>query len=287
MISKHNLCAIVMLAAVAAMAFEPVPAPDRGKPWPGNAQNIPYEDVLDVSDLVIEGTVKSFDGGRIKLTDVRSLLGRQGKAGAEVIYAGTFSDNDMDKGKSVTLICPEQTNGMLRLAGDPPKGAGLMVPGPDLLEALVVAAKDPAKGYNSTNPAVKLSSAYRLACAWVAAPADGKPKLPDDIIDTLLDGLTSDPLRDRNVNSAARNAINLLLDADINKLFGYSVNAPDFKRDDKASDVRIGWRQTVNAIQAQRREAAAGKTTKPPETDFNLKRATLFIPLESTKADKK
>lgn len=277
------IAATLLSATILVMAFDLVPAPEKGKPWPGNKQNLPYEDVMDTSDLIITGTVKAREDGKVKLADVKVLRGKYDKTEAEIIHASLFLESEVDKEKSATFLCLVQEDGTLRLAGDPPKGGGLVIPGPALVACLIEAAKDPAKGYESTNTAVKLSSAYRLARAWVAAPEDKKPKLPADIMDTLLEGLTSDPLRDRNVNSAARNAINLLLDADINKQFKYSVNAPEFTRDDKASDVKIGWRETVKAVQAQRKAKAEGKPEPTSRCDFDTKRAACFVPEEPAK----
>ena len=71
-------------------------------------------------------------------------------------------------------------------------------------------------------------------------------------MEALLGGLAPGELRGRHVNAAARDAINLLLDCNIIKLWRYSVNHNEVKREQFAKAVSSGWERTVKAVRERR-----------------------------------
>ncbi len=236
-----------LAGSIAASSYELMPVPEKGKSYPGDKQTLPYEDILDIAQVVLSGTVKSVEGDRIELTGVQVLHGKFDGQEATVSFSGKFGEESPDKDRSIVVLCLQDADGALRLAGDPPKGGGWVTEGRKLAEALLEASRDPAKGFESKTPAVQFSSAYRLARAWQAAPEGRKPKLPAGLVKVLIAGLEPDELRDRNVNAAARNALNVLLDNDISKLCRYSVTAPDEDRSIRTESVREAWTASVAA----------------------------------------
>ena len=261
MVRGKGLTVLFLVAALAAPAagYEVMAPPEKGTPYAGDKQTLPYEDALDVADVILAGTAKTTGNGRFELAVTRVLRGKFEKKDAAVAYAGDFAE-EPEAGKAVVLFCLEPAAGQLRLAADPPKGSGLALPGEKLVEKLLEAAKDPAKAYASADPAVKLSAAYRLARAWAAAPEGKKPALPAGLVETLIEGLAPGELRDRFVHSASRNALNLLLDADLNSnpACRYSVNDTEDGCKERAGFVRAAWEE---ALAAARKQAGV----KPPE----------------------
>ncbi|HOX06287.1 MAG TPA: hypothetical protein PK280_07790 [Planctomycetota bacterium] len=261
-------CVLVLAMTVGAsvgLTYEVVPAPEKGKPYPGDKQTLPYEDVLDISQVVLAGTVKSAADGRLELTAVQVLRGKFEARDVVVTFSGRFGEQEPEKDKPAVVLCLLGEDGALRMAADPPKGGGWVVEGRKLAEALIEAAKDPTKGFESKDPAVKISSAYRLARAWLAAPEGRRPKLPAGLVDALIDGLNPGDLSGRNVNAASRNAINLLLDCDISQLCRYSVTAPDADRSAWAEGVREAW--AAAAVAAGKAGARAPAVDPPKGAD--------------------
>jgi len=252
---------------------------------------VPYEDVLDIADLALTGTVESVKDGKIELSAVRALKGKFEGAAATVAFSGSFRDGEgPEKGKPAALLCLRLEDGKLRLAGDPPKGGGFVVEGPKLAEKLLAAAADPAKAFAADDAAAKLSAAYRLSRAWLAAPEDKKPAPPEGLVETLVEGLIPGDLRGRGVNSAARDAVNALLKCEINNApLRYSVNAEEITRSTKGEDVKSEWDYAVRRVKALRereKEKAEGKPPpdpakerKLPEPFFNLELVKLFVPV--------
>lgn len=269
--------AVLALAAACsapAPAYETMPRPEKGRPYPGNNQTVPYEDVLDISDLALTGRVLESGAGVVKIAVERVLRGKLEAKEVEVAYEGEFGEGVLDKDKSVTFFCLRGGGDRLRLAADPPKGGGLVAEGPALVEKLAEAAADPAKGYASNDEAVRLSAAYRLARAWLAAPAEKRPKPPGDLVETLIGGLLPGELRGRNVNAAARNAINLLFDCDINPAFRYSVNAEDTDRQEAAEAMMEAWNEAVKlAAEVRARQAKEA----PPDQAAEEARARRLV----------
>jgi hypothetical protein len=266
-LTAYRMLSISMLAVVLglsrAAALEILPPPDKGKPYPGDKQTLPYEDVLDISDLVLAGTLKSVDEGKLELAVEKVLRGKFEGKEAAVAFSGKFDDPAPEADKPAVLFCLRLADGTLRLAADPPKGGGWLAEGEKLAEALVEASKDPAKGYASKDPAIRLSSAYRLASVWLAAPEGKKPKLPADIVETLIDGLRPGDLRGRNVNAASRNAIIRLLDCDINTadIAGapYGVTLDDANRKLGADSLMKAWARAVADVKRMRLDVAGAK----------------------------
>jgi hypothetical protein len=231
---------------------------------------IPYEDVLDHCELVLTGKVGSVKqgekGGELELKLSKVLRGKLTAKTVRVAYSGTLtrelaSLKDPKTAPPVALLCIRDKAGKLRLAGDPPKGGGIVIEGPDLAKKLLEAAKDPAKGFKSKDFSVKLSSAYRLAWLWLKAPKDKKPQPPPGLIETFLEGLKPDKLRGRNVNAAARDALNLLLETNITMKWDYSVNHRISKRKHYAAKVKTAWQRTASAVRDRRPKLPVGGKT--------------------------
>jgi hypothetical protein len=264
------------LSLATASAYEVVPPPEKGKPYPGDKQTLPYEDVLDIAQVVLVGAVKSVGEGKVELTAVEVLRGKFEAKEAAVAFSGKFGEQEPEKDKSMVVVCLQDPDGTLRLAGDPPKGGGWVMEGRKLAEALLEAAKDPAKGFESKDPAVRISSAYRLSRAWLAAPEGKRPKLPTGLVDALIEGLKPEDLRGRNVNAAARNAINLLLDCDISQLCRYSVTAPDTDRAGWVENVQAAW---AVAAAAAKQAGAKAPVQEPPKAEEAERIAKLIAQL--------
>jgi hypothetical protein len=260
-----GLSALLLCCGMSGIPAGEAPAgPAKGEPYPGDGAPFNYEDVLDRSDLVLTGKVVKMVEGRIELEDLKVLRGRfEGKTAA-LSFSGSWADSAYQppvEGQAGAFFCLREKDGALRLAGNPPKGGGFVAEGVELVEKLFEAAKDPRKGYDSKDAAVRLSSACRLAKAWTAAPEDKKPELPAGIVEVCLAGLDPGPLQGRQVNSAARYALNSLLDCDLNRLARYSTNQDDDRRKACAALARDIWDRTVAKIEARR----SGAPAPPPD----------------------
>jgi hypothetical protein len=177
-------------------AGEAPAGPAKGEPYPGDGGPIDYEDVLDRSDLVLAGKVTKLADGQVELEDVTALRGEFADKTARIAFTGSWTDTPYQPpvaGRVGVFFCLRDKGGALRLAGNPPRGGGFVAEGPELAGKLLEAAKDPRKGYESKDAAVRLSSACRLAKAWAAAPDDKKPEPPAGIIEVCLAGPRSWP----------------------------------------------------------------------------------------------
>ncbi|HOX05827.1 MAG TPA: hypothetical protein PK280_05455 [Planctomycetota bacterium] len=258
-------------------AGEAPAAPAKGEPFPGDGGPIDYEDVLDRADLVLAGTVAKLTDGQVELEDVRALRGEFAEKTARVGFAGSWADTPYQPpvaGRAGAFLCLRDKGGALRLAGNPPRGAGFMPEGSALASKLLEAAKDPRKGYESKDAAVRLSSACRLAKAWTAAPEDKKPELPAGIVEVLLAGMEPGDLQGRQVNSAARYALNSLLACDLNKLVRYSTNGSDESCRACAARAREIWQRTVARIEERR---SGAKPPPPPAPDEKEAQAAKLV----------
>jgi hypothetical protein len=250
--------------------------PGRGEPFAGSGYMAPYERVLDHSDLVLAGKLTAVQRagvrqatprseavvvpGRFELAVEKVLKGTYTGKTATVHFGGT-GPRGIDAGRQAVLICLRTRDGKLILAGDLPEGGGLVREGPELIARLIKAAEDPPKGYLSEDFAVRLSAAYRLAMAYDAAPPGKKPKLPKDIIPTLIQGLHPDRTwRGVHVNAAARDALNVLLDCNITMMWTYSVYHGTGRRSRHAGNVERAWQRTVKEVR-RRRAAPTRKRT--------------------------
>jgi hypothetical protein len=244
---------------------------EKGEPFPGGPQTIPYEDVLDHSDLVLSGEVKEVGADALEIGVAEVLKGEFKDKSARISYQGSWNTTEVDGlkapevGQTGTFLCLRGKDGALVLAGYPPKGGGFVEEGPALVRKMLDAAKDPAKGFESNDPAVKLSAAYRLARQWLAAPADAKPKLPAGLMDTLMNGLLPGDLAGRHVNAGARNCVNEMLGCNIISTWKYSVNHDSGRRETYGKDVIAAWERTVKAVRVRR----SGKPDPdaPPKLD--------------------
>ena len=256
-----------LFPAASPAAYEVPAEPPKGAPYAGAQATVPYEDVLDHCELLLVGKVSKLADGRIELAVSGVLRGELKDKTAAMAFGGTWEDASVAKAPAVgeegAFFVLRDRQGQLRLAGDPPKGGGFIEEGPALADKLLEAARDPRKGYASKDGAVRLSSAYRLARAWLAAPEDQKPELPADLVETLIGGLDPEALRGRHVNAAARNALNLLLDCDINTLARYSVNSSEADRKDRAGTVREIWERTALNLEERRGKVRVAQ----PEAD--------------------
>ena len=262
----------------APVAGEVGPAPAEGDPFPGDGGPINYEDVLDRSDLVLAGKVTKVADGRLDLEVAKVLRGELTGKSASLSFAGSWADTPYQppvEGQAGAFFCLRGKDGRLRLAGNPPRGGGFAAEGPELVEKLIEAARDPRQGYQSKDPAVRLSSACRLVKVWAAAEAGKRPELPADLVEVLLDGLDPGPLRGRQVNSAARYALNTLLSCDLNRLAKYSTNQDDATRKARAALAREIWQRTVAKVQERRGAGPA----RPAPDENEAKAARLVAPL--------
>ncbi len=257
--SHAALCALAALfifgGSASAAGF---PAkPKAGDPYPSGPSTVPYEDVLDHCDLALSGKIKKLEAKSIELEVAKVHKGKHEGKTATIAFDGRWtalsdSIKPPREGATGAFLCIRTKEGKLILAGDPPKGGGFVEEGSALLEKLLVAARDPAKGFASKDLAVKTSSAYRLARAWLAAPKDKKPKLPAGLMEVLVKGLAFDKLRGRHVNAACRDAINNMLNCSIIKICHYSVNHDELKRNSRAEELAETWQRTVEAVRKRR-----------------------------------
>jgi hypothetical protein len=263
------VAALVLAGVPAAFAREQDPQrllakvqPPKGRPFAGAGYMAPYERVLDHGDLVLVGKLTQVQlagtrqseriPGRFDL-DVEQVLKGEHKGKQATVHFGGAGPWDVRPGRRVALICIRADDGRLILAGDPNEGGGFVREGPEIISRMIQAAADPQKGYQSKDPAVKLSSAYRLAMAYAVAPAGQKPALPSDLIPTLIDGLyPHGKWRGTNVNAAARDALNVLLDCNITMMWLYSVYHGTGRRTQHADTVRFAWERTVKQVKELR-----------------------------------
>ena len=184
--------AFLALGGSLSLAGEDPAAPAAKQPFAGDGPPIDYEDVLDRSDLVLAGKVAKLAGGQVELEDVRALRGEFTEKTARVSFTGSWAESPYPPpvaGQVGVHFCLRGKDGTLRLAGNPPRGGGFMPEGPTLAEKLLDAARDPKKGFESKDAAVRLSSACRLAKAWAAAEEGKKSDLPAGIVEVLLAGM--------------------------------------------------------------------------------------------------
>jgi hypothetical protein len=279
---------LILTSAGEGLAAEGVGKPAKGTPYPEGPQTIPYEDVLDHCNLLLVGEVKRLTADSVEIKVAKVLKGKYEGEAATIGFKGRWAGSiqSMKKpeiGHSGAFMCLAK-DGKLIIAGEPPKGGGFIEEGEKLAVKLLEAAKDPAKGFESKDPAVRLSSAYRLTRAWIKAPADAKPKLPAGVVKVLADGLTPDEMRGRHVSAVARNCINTIFACNINRLFGYSVNHDETSRDTTADAVKEAWERTVARVR-KRRTDGGGNAKDPDRRDLAAKAADLVKKLGSEDYD--
>jgi hypothetical protein len=258
------LAIAALLCALAALARGAEDGPAPGEPYPSGPQTIPYEDVLDHCDLLLVGKITGGLKTTVELEVTEVLKGELADKSVKISYKGSWVSSQMDCerppkiGTVGAFFCLRADDGTLRLAGYPPKGGGYVEEGPELARKLLEAARDPAAGFAAEDPSVRLSAAYRLARAWLAAPDDARPETPAGLVKVLVAGLSPDARRGRHVNAAARNAVNGLLDCNLIDIWRYSVNHSDARRGAVAKVVAQSWEQTLAALRARRREGNGG-----------------------------
>ena len=270
-----------------ALGGTDAPKPPKGTPYPEGPQTVPYEDVLDHCDVLLVGEIKRLTGDAVEVKVQKVLKGEFKGESASIGFSGRWAGSieSMKKpeiGQAGAFMCILKGDKLI-LAGNPPKGGGFIEEGEKLAVKLLEAAKDPAKGFASKDPSVRLSSAYRLTRAWIKAPADAKPKLPDGVMDVLVAGLEPDEMRGRHVGAGARNCMNTIFACNINTLFHYSVNHDEGSRDTGAAAVREGWERTVKAVRKRRGENGGGK--KPDKDKLASEAADLVKKLGSDDYD--
>jgi len=293
------LLAGMLLAAAAARpaaGFELPPRPADGKAYGGTDYVVPYEDVLDHSRLVLVGKVSRHapprtevvgnerreSPGTLVLAVEKVLRGELKEREVTVSYGGDALLEGLPKpDQPCAFLCIRNRDGGLCLAGDPPGGGGFVREGPELAEKLLAAAADPQKGYASADFAVRLSSACRLARAWISRPAAGRPAPPEGLVEVLLDGLRPATLRGANVNASARDALNLLLDADLNALAEHSVRTGSVRRTKLAEDTARVWERTAQAVRDRRAERARKPADGPTKLDEEIARLIRKLGSES------
>ena len=284
---RRGACLLVVgLAVGLSSAGAPgVPQPEKGQPFPGVGRTVPYEAALDHCDLVLVGKVTDLKDaslrevgdktegtpGSLELAVEKVLKGECADKKVTITFGGSGLGLK-DRENPQAFLCIRKPDGKLILAGDPPDGGGWVREGPALGERLIEAAKDPQKGYDSKDVPVKLSSAYRLAEAWVAAPADKKPRPPPGLVETLMEGLRPDEQwRGKNVNAADRDALHHLLDCNVVGMFGYAPR----HRDEGVNKMKAAWERTVALVQERRK---APKDVKPdPATMLQRKHAAEYL----------
>ena len=291
------LAALGLAAALARAAggFEMPARPAPEKPY-GGGYVLPYEDALDHCQLVLAGKVSKHAPPRAEYVDGQKkespgsfvlaveqvLRGELKDKQATVRYGGGALLAGVDKpDKLCVFLCLRGKGGELWLAGDPPGGGGFISEGPELAGKLLAAAADPEKGYRSEDFAVKLSSACRLARAWLARPAAERPAPPAGLVEVLLEGLRPGALRGPNVNASARDALNLLLDADLNALAEHSVRTGSVRRTKLAEDTARVWERTAQAVRDRRAERARKPADGPTKLDEEIARLIRKLGSES------
>jgi hypothetical protein len=301
---KHVLFMLALSAALAADAVDATGAGAaeaygarvtgrKGEPLPVARRHIPYEDVLDHSDVVLAGKVirhvpyqpalsmeQKESLGRVDLRVQKVLRGRYAGKVGKIIY-GTASLGKLDDAKRVyVFLCVRQSDGTLRLAADPPVGGGHVWEGLPVMEDLLEAQRDPVKGYRSKEPRVKFSSAYRLARAWLKTPPGDRPAPPPGLVETLLDGLLCYRYgMGRNGDAAAWNAINALFACDIKSIWDYPPEMKKGRRTKLAKDVTAAWERTKVSVWERRAERA----NRPRPAEFRARVAGLIEQLGSDK----
>jgi hypothetical protein len=258
---------LLLMAMGAASAPEEKP-PAKGEPFVARGRQIPYEDVLDHCDLVLAGKVTKRQRyqaelgleqpevlGRVELKVERALHGTYTNALAEIVHGTGNLGGVSDTNKVHVFMCLQAADGTLRLAGEPPLGGAHVWEGVPHMEKLLEAARDPAKGYQSSDFAVKLSSAYRLTRAWLAIPAEDRPAPPPRLMAVFLEGLWSYKHGlGRNADATAWNAINALFACDIRAIWDYPPAMKRGRRSKLATDVAAAWKRTETAVRERRAE---------------------------------
>lgn len=240
--------------------------PAKGEPFPGFGRRMPYEEVLDYCDVALVGRVltnvahrarSTPDGqdtpGRIVLQIEQVVRGAYPQPVAEISY-GAFDFPEWSRTNRLhAFLCLRGYGGALRLAGDPPNGGGCVSEGPALLAALVEAAADPVQGYASTNPAVKLSAALRLARRWLATPAQGRPAPPEGMVEVFISNLRSyERGMGLNVDATAWQGINELFDCRIHAIWNYPPEMKKGRRSSLHQEVQAAWERTQAAVRQRR-----------------------------------
>jgi len=272
------------------------PAPKRavarkGEPLPASQRHVPYEDVLDHCDLVLAGKVinqifyqpgVSIEQkevlGRVDLEVQRVLRGKYANKVARIVHGTAYLGKMSDAKRVYVFLCVQGADGKLRLAGEPPLGGGYVSEGLPLMEKLLEAARDPAKGYQSKDFAVKLSSAYRLTRAWLSTPAKDRPAPPPGLMKTLLGGLRAYQHRlSQNVEAASWHAISALFDCDIKSIWEYPPEMKKGRRTKFANDVTAAWERTKTSVRERRVERA----NRPKPAKFRAEVGALIEKLGS------
>jgi hypothetical protein len=238
----------------------------KGEPLPKTARRIPYEDVLDHCDVVLAGKVVNqvhfkFGGsieqpeipGRVDLEVQKVLYGKFVDSVAKIVHGTTGLGKLKNPKRVYVFMCVRGADGTLRLAGDPPLGGGFVGEGVPLVEKLLEAKRDPVKGYQSKDFAVKLSSAYRLTRAWLKIPPKDRPAPPPELVETLVGGLRAYQHRlGQSVEAAPWNAISALFDCDIKSIWEYPPAMKKGRRTKFGNDVAGAWKRTVVSVRERR-----------------------------------
>lgn len=241
----------------------------KGEPLPAADRHLPYEDVLDHCDLILVGKIVhqlpyrpgvSIEQkevlGRIDLEVQKVLRGKVTDKVAKIVH-GTSYFRKIDAKRVYVFMCVQGADGKLRFAGEPPLGGGHVREGLPLMEKLLEAARDPVKGYQSKDFAVKLSSAYRLAKAWLNTPPKDRPAPPPELVETLVGGLRAYKHRlTQNVEAASWHAISALFACDIKSIWEYPPEMKKGRRTKFANDVSAAWKQTKTTVRERRAERA-------------------------------
>ena len=245
-------------------------APRKGEPLPASQRYVPYEDVLDHCDLVLAGkvinqipyqpavSIEQKEGlGRVDLEVQKVLRGKYTNKVAKIVHGTAYLGRMNNPKRIYVFMCVQGADGKLRLASDPPMGGGHVREGLPLMEKLLEAARDPAKGYQSKDFAVKLSSAYRLTRAWLSTPAKDRPAPPPGLVETLLGGLRAYQHRlSQNVDATSWHAISALFACDIKSIWEYPPEMKKGRRTKFANDVTAAWEQTKTTVRERRAERA-------------------------------
>jgi hypothetical protein len=168
-------CATACLCCLAAHASpaDDLPRPKKGEPFSAFGYQAPYEEVLDHCDVALVGRVTTFTPaqqremygamqripGRIDLAVTKVLRGECIEKRVAIQFGGKGPWGIEPDETPRAFLCLRTDDRGLILAGDPPEGGGFVREGPEHLEKLIQAAKDPEKGYRSDDPVVTLSSA--------------------------------------------------------------------------------------------------------------------------------
>ena len=254
--------------------------PAKGQPFPGFGHYMSYEDVLDHSDVVIAGRVVRHtapatitegremrdEPGRIELEVQQVLFGDYPGKTATILYGIQAIAELAQTNGPACFLCMRTLDATLRLTGDPPEGGGFVREGPEYAAKLIEAAKDPARGLESPDPAVRLSAACRFVRSWVDTPADKRPKAPTNLVETVIQGLAPTEQQGPNIGAAARDAVNVLFGCDLNAIWSYSVRQGRGRRIKQTKDVRAAWDRTIEAVRKRRAERANTPDPLSPET---------------------